>query len=139
MHPPADRPRTSERFVRAIEEIDAANRKDPSLVVFDGRQYPSELLYGQRMTEWLGRLEPIASEALRLAVRCQHICRWQLPRNLYPMTRAGYLEWRTLVAKLHAGHARHILREVGYEEPMIARVAALVRKEGEGRRVMRDE
>ena len=46
------------------------------------------------MTGWLERIEPKASEALQLAVRAQHIARWRIARDEYPMGRAGYLAWR---------------------------------------------
>lgn len=117
------------RYLRALERIDAANAQDPNLATVDGREYPSELLYSMRMTEWLGRLEPAASEALRLAVRCQHLRRWAIPRSTYPMTRAGYHQWRTALARFHADEAGRILREVGYEDATVARVQSLVRKE----------
>jgi hypothetical protein len=76
------------------------------------------------------RLCPDASEALRLAARCQHLCRWQIPRSDYPMTRAGYLQWREALKKFHAQKAGEILREVGYDEAMIRRVQALNLKKG---------
>src|SRR5581483_1056749 len=62
------------RFFEAIKRIDAANAEDPNRGSVDGREAPAELLYGQRMTRWLDRLEPQASEPLRLAVRSQHLC-----------------------------------------------------------------
>jgi hypothetical protein len=120
----------AERFNSAIRRFDAANAEDPQREVIDGVSYPKELLYAQRMTTWLDRFAPDASEALRLAARCQHIRRWIIPRSHYPMDRRGYLQWRTALAKFHADTAAAILREVGYEEPMIGRVQSLLRKEG---------
>ena len=73
------------RFNAAIARFDAANAEDPTTEVFQGVVYPKELLYAQRMTAWLDKLAPDASEALRLAVRCQHIQRWMIPRHTYPM------------------------------------------------------
>jgi hypothetical protein len=120
----------AERFNSAIRRFDAANAEDPQREVIDGVSYPKELLYAQRMTTWLDRFAPDASEALRLATRCQHIRRWVIPRSHYPMDRRGYLQWRTALAKFHADTAAAILREVGYEEAMIGRVQSLLRKEG---------
>jgi hypothetical protein len=37
------------------------------------------LLYGQRMSKKLVDFHPDASECLRLAARCQHIGRWEIP------------------------------------------------------------
>jgi Domain of unknown function (DUF4202) len=120
----------AERLNKAIHRFDAANAEDPHLEVVDGVSYPKELLYAQRMTSWLDRFAPDASEALRLAVRCQHIRRWTMPRSQYPMDRRGYLQWRTALAKFHADTAADILREVGYEAALIGRVQSLLRKEG---------
>jgi uncharacterized protein DUF4202 len=120
----------AERFQKAMQSFDAANADDPHLEQVDGVTYPKELLYAQRMTTWLGRFAPDASEALRLAARGQHIRRWTLPRSQYPTDRRGYLQWRTALAKFHADTAADILRGVGYEAALIARVQALIRKEG---------
>jgi hypothetical protein len=117
------------RFNEAIERIDAANAQDPGRALHAGREVPAELFYGQRMSAWLDRLEPGASEALRLAVRCQHLRRWVIPRSNYPMTRPGYHQWRTRLGAFHAEQAAEILREVGYDEPLVARVQSLIRKE----------
>ena len=122
---------TPDRFRLALERIDAAHAEDPDLVVnADGADVAAELAYARRMTSWLDRLEPGALEALRLAVRCQHLRRWTIPRSQYPMTRAGYHQWRTTLARFHADEAAAILRGVGYDEATVARVQSLVRKEG---------
>ena len=123
-------PADSERFMEAMRRFDAANAEDPHFEVVDGVSYPRELLYAQRMTTWLERFAPEASEALRLAARSQHIRRWMIPRDHYPMDRRGYLQWRTTLGRFHAEAVATILREVGYEEAMIQRVQALLRKEG---------
>jgi len=122
-------PADAERFNAAIVRFDAANAEDPTTEMFQGVVYPKELLYAQRMTTWLHQLAPDASEALRLAVRCQHIRRWTIPRHTYPMDRTGYLRWRTTLAKFHADTAAAILREVGYDDATIRRVQTLLRKE----------
>jgi hypothetical protein len=82
------------------------------------------------MTRWLERLEPAASEELRLAARAQHLCRWRIERSSYPDGRQGYLRWRRECAELHARLAREILGEAGYDAATIDRVADLVRKKG---------
>ena len=76
------------------------------------------------------RLCPAASEELRLAARCQHLCRWMVPRESYPMTRAGYLKWREGLKHFHAQKAGEIMGEVGYPEEVIARVRSLNLKKG---------
>ena len=119
----------ADRFEQAIRRIDEANAADPNQEVHDGKPYPKELLYGRRMTEWLDRLDPKSSEPLRLAVRAQHIRRWEIPRDSYPKDRQGYRAWRTDLGKFHAQTAAAILTEVGYDEQTIARVQSLLRKE----------
>lgn len=113
------------RFDAAIRRFDEENSHDPNQDMVEGRPVPRELLYAERLTEWVRRLEPNASEALRLAARSQHLCRWLIPRNTYPMNRAGYLKWRADLKKLHAEKAGGILRELGYPESVVTRVQEL--------------
>ena len=116
------------RFRTAIERMDALNRADPNRETVAGQDYPKELLYAERMSAWLARLAPEASEALRLAVRSQHIGRWIIPRSNYSMDRRGYHQWRTELARFHAATVRGILLEVGYDEGIIVRAEQLLQK-----------
>ena len=122
-------PTDQARFREAIARFDAANAEDPNRVSDAGRDVPAELLYAQRMTAWLDRLYPDASEHLRLAARAQHLRRWVIPRETYPMDRAGYLRWRTDLYAFHADEAEKVLRDVRYDPETIARVRSLLRKE----------
>jgi hypothetical protein len=115
----------SERFKRAFARFDEENSRDPNREVVNGVEQPRELVYAQWLTEWVLRLCPDASEHLRLAARCQHLRRWDVPRNSYPMTRVGYLQWREALKKIHAQRAGEILKEVGYPEEIIKRVQNL--------------
>jgi hypothetical protein len=118
-------PRDPQRFAAALRCFDEENARDPNIEESAGAAHPRELLYAQRLTEWVLKLRPEASEELRLAARCQHICRWMVPRDSYPMTRAGYLKWREGLKHFHAEKAGRILREVGYPAEVIARVQSL--------------
>lgn len=109
--------------------IDEANARDPNLISDGGANVPAELVYGQRMTAMLARVYPDASDDVRLAVRAQHIRRWEVPRASYPMDRPGYLRWRKDLGRKHAEWAGEILERVGYSAEQVARVGALVRKE----------
>lgn len=120
----------TDRLQTALRRFDEENSRDPNLEIASGRQSPRELTYAQWLTGWVLKLQPDASEELRLAARCQHLCRWQIPRADYPMTRAGYLQWRADLKKFHAQKAGEILREAGYPEDMIARVQNLNLKKG---------
>jgi len=127
--PMAETVTSGNRFAAAIAAFDDANRADPNLVDFAGEKVPKELLYARQMTEWLIRLASDASEALRLAVRAQHIRRWESARTGYRGGRAGYLKWRSDLSRFHARVAGEILESVGYDAKTIARVQALLRKE----------
>jgi hypothetical protein len=113
------------RFDAAISRFDEENAQDPNREVVGGVAQPRELVYAQWLTDWVLRLAPNASEELRLAARCQHLCRWLVPRQTYPMTRAGYLKWREDLKKLHARKSGEILYQVGYPETTVLRVQAL--------------
>jgi hypothetical protein len=112
-------------FQKANERFDAENALDPNLENDGGVRHPRELLYARRLTEWVLKLAPAASESLRLAARCQHICRWMIPRETYPMTRPGYLRWRGDLKQFHARKSAQILREAGYGEELIEKVRDL--------------
>lgn len=126
--------KTTEKYRQAIQKFDEANSKDPNTETVDGEERPKELLYAERMTKWLDKMDPDASEALRLAARCQHIERWVIPRDEYPMNRPGYIKWRNELKRYHARRAEEILTEVGYGEETIEHVKNLVMKKGLSRR-----
>jgi hypothetical protein len=108
-------------FQRAIAQIDAENARDPHT---ESAQ-PRELLYAERLTAWVLKLAPNASETLRLAARCQHICRWMIPRDSYPMSKPGYLRWRNDLKNFHARKAGEILAGAGYVHDIIQKVQDL--------------
>jgi len=91
----------AERFRRVIERIDELNSQDPNTELVNGIASPRELLYSQRVTEWVLRLKPDASEELRIAARGQHLCRWTIPRDRYERNRRGYLRWREALKAFH--------------------------------------
>ncbi|MGA1238901.1 MAG: DUF4202 domain-containing protein, partial [Limisphaerales bacterium] len=121
------------RYEEAVRRMDAANAGDPRLVEWGGESLPYELFYSHRVVEWVERLCPGASEALRLAARSQHICRWESPRSDYPMDRAGYLKWRADLKQFHARKSGEILAAAGYGVEVVERVRALNLKQGLGR------
>ena len=115
-------------YQAAIAAFDKANAEDPNKEVFEGKEYPKELLYAQRMTEMQERYAPEASEAVKLACRAQHIQRWKSPRSDYPMDKKGYMLWRTNLYKFHAETAGALMKQVGYDDEIIARVKTIVGK-----------
>ena len=116
------------RFESAIILIDNKNSEDINTYQVYGLEVSKELLYSQRMSQKLLQFEPQASEELQIAARAQHICRWKIAREEYPMDRVGYLKWRETLKKMHAELTSEILKEVGYDSEFIDRVSFLILK-----------
>ena len=122
---PTGAPADLARFEQALRRFDEENAHDPNVDVIEGVSQPHELLQARRLFDWVLKLCPDASEPLLLAARCQHLCRWTIPRASYPMDRPGYLRWRSNLKHFHARKAGEILREVGYAKEIITRVQEL--------------
>ncbi|MEQ9069386.1 MAG: DUF4202 domain-containing protein [Gimesia chilikensis] len=84
--------------------------------------------HSERMTDMLQRFNPKADEAVRLAIRAQHIERWKTPRSAYPMDRIGYLKWRKDLYGIQAETAAELLRQAGCDASVVKRVANMVAK-----------
>lgn len=121
---------TQQRYQSAIAAFDQANSEDPNFELFNGKQYPKELLYAMRMTQMQETYVPEASETLKLAVRAQHLQRWKSLRSDYAMDRQGYLQWRSHLYQFHAEMAGNIMKSVGYDEIAIEMVKASISKKG---------
>ncbi len=115
-------------FDKAIALIDAANSEDPNEEVVDAKSRPKELLYSHRMSDMLQRYAPGADDAVRLAIRSQHIQRWKSPRSDYPMNRKGYHQWRTGLYKFHAETAAELLQQADVDADTVERVKLAVGK-----------
>jgi hypothetical protein len=116
---------------RAIAAFQAENARDPRTLRDErGQQRPRELLDAERLAAWVERLEPQASEALRLAGHCQHLRRWEVPRSNYEPGRIGYLKWRKALARFHADEAGKILQQLGYGQDVLDGVRRIQLKQG---------
>ena len=82
--------------------------------------------------EWVIRLVPEASDALRMAARAHHLRRWELPRSDYPAGRAGYLRWRRAQRQRHARDLAAMAGRAGLDDSVSARAAEIVSKQGLG-------
>jgi predicted Zn-dependent protease len=122
----------TDRLARALDAIDAANANDPHTILIDGVSRPKELAHAELMTRWVRTLDPDCSDEQLLAARAHHLRRWTIPRDSYPGGRAGYLRWRTALKRQHADDVGEILRAAGYDDQAVARVQAIVRKQGLG-------
>ena len=121
-------PADDSRFQMAVARFQEAHDEDPVTVETEGGQVPWSVHYHRRLVAWVRRLRPEASEALLLAAHCQHIRRWTIPRDRYPLGAAGYKRWRKTLSQYHAQEAGRILGDAGYDEVTIGRVQALLRK-----------
>ena len=96
--------------------IDLAHSYDPKRDI-EGR--PAELVYADRIENWVVKLAPKAPAILRLAARCQHLERWETPRDSFPAGKVGYLTWRRFLYVKQAERAAELLREAGVSQAEI--------------------
>src|SRR5579864_6421350 len=122
----------SARLARVLSHIDAYNSQDPNVEMVEDVEQPRELLYGARLTQWVLKLNPEASELLRIAARGQHVGRWTIPRQSYPMNRGGYLRWREDLKKFHAATVAGFMEKEGYTAEEAERVRAIILKKNLG-------
>ncbi|MCP4486912.1 MAG: DUF4202 domain-containing protein [Gammaproteobacteria bacterium] len=121
-------PQNPSSYKTAMSLIDTANNADPNQVSANGKEWPKELLYAERMSDMLQRYNPGADDTLKLAIRAQHIERWKSPRSDYPMDRIGYLKWRKDLYKIQANTAAGLLQQAGYSSHEVERVRQAVAK-----------
>lgn len=118
----------NEQLKKAYTAFDFYNSSDPNIEEYKGIVYSKECLYALRMTEKLHQFAPDSPEYLQLAARCQHIGRWEIPRNSYPMDRKSYLQWRSQLKVHHSLIAEKILTDCGYDSDIIEKVKFLLLK-----------
>ncbi|CZT46381.1 related to CYB2-L-lactate dehydrogenase (cytochrome b2) [Rhynchosporium secalis] len=116
-------------YEAAISLIDEAHAQDPNITTVDGKEVPYELHYAQQMSRYLNLRAPDASPILKVAIRAQHFRRWEITRDSYPMTKAGYLNWRSFLKKRQADLAAAICIGCNFTKEEAEEVAKLIRKE----------
>lgn len=114
----------------AIALFKQVSAHDPNQIVVNGELLPKQLVEAERISAWVLRLHPEASDALRLAAYAQHARRWEIPRERFPTGRVGYLKWRKELAKFHADVASETLSAAGVAPDTIAAVRRLNLKQG---------
>ncbi len=117
----------NDSYTQARTAIDAAHAADPKQTEDD---QPAELVYADRMEAWVAKLVDDATPLLRLAARCQHLERWSVPRDTYPMDKPGYLKWRRGLYVKQSERARELLVEAGVSAEEADEVATWVSKSG---------
>jgi len=121
-------------FEQTLAAIDALHAQDPRTTTLeDGTTMPQELAYAQRMSKWLAHVYDSPGELLQLAVRAQHLQRWQVTREEYEKGRVGYLTWRRDQGKRAGETTARLMEEAGYSTEDAQRVAAMIGKKGLGR------
>ncbi|WP_273049853.1 MULTISPECIES: DUF4202 domain-containing protein [unclassified Pseudoalteromonas] len=115
-------------FNKVITLIDEANSQDPNNELHDGKSFPKERLYSERMSEMLLRFMPNADELMKIAVRAQHIERWKSPRSGFEMNKQGYHQWRTALYIFHASTVVELMQQAGFNEIEQNRVYEAVAK-----------
>jgi hypothetical protein len=116
------------RIEQALHLFDAYNKQDPQLFFWQGAHYPQEYFLAQKLYEWVLKLNPDAGDALILASRSQHIGRWEIPRDSFPLDKSGYLLWRKTLASHHATKAGDILRHLSFSDDLVERVQEIILK-----------
>lgn len=115
----------------SIRKIADGLQQDPRIEKIEkagGKEGPREFLFTQRVVAWIGRLALQPSDALLLAAWGHVFHRWNLPRETYPKTTAGYHKWRRAQAVLSADETEKILRQEGVAEETVRKVRDLILK-----------
>lgn len=121
---------TQQAYEFAVSLIDDANSHDPNTELSEGKKWPKELLYAYRMANMLERYQPNADYVVKLAIRGQHIQRWESPRSNYSMDRKGYHQWRSELYTFHADKVAAIMHRAGFGQSDIDRARQAVAKIG---------
>lgn len=121
------------RLEQVINALDRLHGEDPQAVNVDGEPVAAELLYAQRMSAWLTTLTQTPGECLQIAVRAQHLQRWQVTREEYPEGRVGYLTWRRDQGIRAGETTAQLMNTAGYSAEDAVRVATIINKKGLGR------
>jgi hypothetical protein len=120
-------------YAKTLAALDTLHAEDPRRVEVEGESVPLELWHAGRMSAWLEQLEASPDELMRLAVRGQHLQRWQVPRRDYPEGRVGYLTWRRDQGQRAGETTARLMQEAGYSAEQAEEVKRMIRKQGLGR------
>ena len=104
--------------------IDAAHAQDPEQV--DG--VAAALLYADRVEAWMPQLITPCGSFELLAGRCQHLERWAIPRDSYPMDRPSYLRWRKDLAARQGERAAALAGAAGLDAQRCSCLQTVVAK-----------
>lgn len=114
-------------YQEARRRIDEAHAADPKRTPEGGA---AELAYADKMEKWVCVVDPAAPEILRLAARCQHLERWTVPRDSFPLDKVGYHAWRKSLYVKQANRAAELLLAAGVPAAEAEDVRTWVSKTG---------
>ncbi len=120
----------NDTFKSALNLIKKANSEDPKKLSIGESDAQ---FYSNKMVETLLLLNPAPKEYVEIAVRCQHLFRWEVPRSSYPGGKAGYHQWRRYLYTYQSDKTATLLSQAGYSKDFIESCCRLIRKEGLGK------
>ena len=107
-------------------ELDAYQNTDPARTEHGDLTCSKALAYSLTMSDMAQRFCPEASHALALAIRYQHIGRWNYPRADFPEGRTGYLTWRKSLYTVHANLAAELITQISGDTKLAQEVATII-------------
>ncbi|HWB77734.1 MAG TPA: DUF4202 domain-containing protein [Nannocystaceae bacterium] len=116
------------KWAAAVAAFDRHHGDDPRAVTRDGGTTTWSRDYHARVLAWVDRLDAHAPVHVRLAALCQHLRRWESPREAYPEGVEGYKRWRAAAGLRQAELATRELAAVGYDDETIARTKDVLLK-----------
>jgi hypothetical protein len=122
---------TAEQYQIAIAQIDALHNADPNTVEHDGQAVSAEWLYSERMLQILLLHTPNADYVLKLAAKCQHNKRWEIPRSTFEINKKGYYQWRAAIMEHQLAVTTEALRQSGIEAADIELVCNALRSKND--------
>lgn len=121
---------TEQLYKNATLEIDKVHALDKSEAEENGIIYPAEWLYSKRMLMTLDLLNERCSLLMKLAVQCQHLERWGVPRSDYPYDRRGYHTWRRAVMDYQLQRTVEALTPTGIKEEDMQWITQTLKEQG---------
>jgi len=121
---------TEDLYKKACLAIDEVHAKDANKELVDGVEVPAELIYSQRMLKVLTEFSVDADYKMKLAAQCQHFERWGIARNLYPMDKKGYYQWRKAVLDYQLARMTGVLGNCGFAANNIQQISDILQNRG---------
>jgi hypothetical protein len=122
---------TDELYKKATAEIEKIHASDVTMEMENEKSYPAEVLYCKRILNILDLVDTQGSYAMKLAVQCQHLQRWGVPRSEFTYDRRGYHQWRRKVMEHQLQLTQTVLSRAGVDEADIHWIMKTIEKQGD--------